>query len=931
MGDDSDPNVGLMSGCEQLLYTNVDHVVDGVERSGWQTMAHSPGLSEDDASTLYTLIDPTLNPVTPLSGFPTEQEVAAADRRLAQFSTDKGLVLVHTAPAGNDTTGRPNTMTHVVLVKHHEPAPDLRTIDLWRSLGWVTPFGPEQVRQAELPDPASLQPGASVDDDTVAEFLSDGSRSPALVAMADALEPGLLQAIRARWDGGLPSDRSSRRNTVVLAVSSTDEAALWIGALLRTCAPATGRYLSYSVLQRILTPSDVEMLVQSRIDVACVPRQDLKNMGESRAGLIVIDPNESGAVEPAPTTSWGRLVALMSQDLGAWVAAYEGMKDVLSLLPDHSDLSPGWPLAAAEACDPGLLEPQQEGTPRSSQDVAARTQDEAELIEVELVSCYPRSMVGNDYLAAVVTDRVLGSSTRSPAAWYERLFQIPRWAPVSGLVSGLCERYLDAACREVRWLTDLERPVSEQANRCLREWSGMPEHRSTVDAALAQAKERVEAEQPGTAGGLRVLDRMLREHVNVSNRTCDVLLQGDADMMQPAANGSREQREILAVPAISLTRSMLADRVNWQLDNEEHSGRLRVLPSLSPEVLDWLSQDNEPGNRVQIEAQVALTRLAAGGNDVGRACRALERLGGLFRLQPTVVTALSQRATPDMVQHLPHSCQNFHEIFTEVLARSYDSKNVDKVARTYLNRRGFTDHSLTTRLDHRFSPSAAMSLVVLSRKMPLMSKLGVDAALTYAGNILMAICALAAQRQDLSRESVHQAMIKALGVLLAGVWGGRRVVLEDVVLKGNGPEVRLVNQQLEQVMTELPDILQRHPEYLVADEDNGLGVLIPPLVRNLYFSSGVRMSEDMGALVDAQVSQLERVEMQSSALFSGKDDAALATARAVIARGGARGVELSRPILYGLFNNDAGARRWVDKTLLSAAGRGSGSRRRILR
>ena len=40
---------------------------------------------------------------------------------------------------------------------------------------------------------------------------------------------------------------------------------------------------------------------------------------------------------------------------------------------------------------------------------------------------------------------------------------------------------------------------------------------------------------------------------------------------------------------------------------------------------------------------------------------------------------------------------------------------------------------------------------------------------------------------------------------------------------------------LEQVMTELPDILQRHPEYLVADEDNGLGVLIPPLVRNLYF------------------------------------------------------------------------------------------------
>ena len=62
MGDDSDPNVGLMSGCEQLLYTNVDHVVDGVERSGWQTMTQTAGLSDDDASTLYALIDPTLNP-----------------------------------------------------------------------------------------------------------------------------------------------------------------------------------------------------------------------------------------------------------------------------------------------------------------------------------------------------------------------------------------------------------------------------------------------------------------------------------------------------------------------------------------------------------------------------------------------------------------------------------------------------------------------------------------------------------------------------------------------------------------------------------------------------------------------------------------------------------------------------------------------------
>ncbi len=931
MGDDSDPNVGLISGCEQLLYTNVDHVVDGVERSGWQTMMRSPGLSEGDASTLYALIDPTLNPVTPLSGFPTEQEVAAADRRLAQFSTDEGLVLVHTAPAGNDTTGRPNTMTHVVLLKHHEPAPDLRTIDLWRSPGWVTPFGPEQVRQAELPDPASLRPGECVDDDTVAEFLSDGSRSSVLVAMADALEPGLAKAVRTQR-GGVPPDRADKGNTVILAVSSTDEAALWIGALLRTCAPATGRYLSYSVLQRILTPSDVEMLVQSRIDVACVPRQDLKNIGESRADLVVVDPNEGGAsIELAPTTSWGRLVALMSQDLGAWVAAYEGMKDVLSLLPDHSDLSPGWPLAAAEACDPGLLDSQWETTPRSSEEVEARTGPEAELIEGELVSCYPRSLAGNDYLTAVVTDRVLGSSTRNPSAWYERLSRIPRWAPVNGLVGGLCERYLDAACHEARWLTNLERPVSEQANRCLREWSGTREHRSKVDAALVRAKELVEAEEPGAAGGLRILDRMIREHVNVSSKTYSYLLQGCADMMQPAANGSREQREILAVPATPLSRSLLADQVNWQLDGEERSGGLRVLPSLSREVLEWLSRDNEPGNRVQIEAQVALSAVAAGGGDVGRACLALERLGGVFSLQPSVAKALAQRAMPDMVKHLPHSCQNFNEIFTEVLVRRHDTENAEKVARNYLNSCGFPEHCFTAGLIQRISPSVAMSLVVLSAKAPLATKVGLDAALNYAGNILIAIRVLATQRRYLRCDPVRRAMIKAVGILLAGVWGGRCIVLEQTVLRGHGPEVVLMNRELAQVMEELPGTLGRHPEYLVADEDNGLGELVPPVVQSLYFSSGVRMSDDMLSLVDEQVNRLRRVEKGSSTLFSDRWEAVLAIARAVIARNGAGGVEMLRLVLRNLFNDDAGARRWVDKTLLSAAGRGSGSRRKMLR
>lgn len=928
MADDSGLRAYAVSECEQLLYTNVDHVIDGVERSGWQTMVQTPGLSEDDASTLYALIDPSLSPITPLSGFPTAQEVAAADRRLVQFPTNDGLVLVHTAPAGNDTTGRPNTMSHVVLLRGHEPAPGLRTIDLWRSAGWVTPFGPEQVRQAELPAPERLQPGECVDDDTVAEFVSNGSRGAVLMALADALEARLIRAAHARR-GGSPAE-AVKGSTVVLAVSSTDEAALWIGALLRTCAPATGRYLSYSVLQRIMTTSDAEMLLQSRIDIACVPRQDLENVGRPLEGLVVIDPQEiTDASEVSPTTSWGRLVALMTQDMGAWVAAYEGVNDLLSLLDDHSDLTPGWPLAAAEACDPGLLGYPASVSHRPSEESEAQPGPRGELIEIELVSCYPRSLVGNDYLTAVVTDCVLDSSTRDAASWYERLSRIPPWAPANGLVGGLCERYLETACDEVPWLTDLERPVAEQASRCLREWSGMREHRAQVDTALAHAQELVEAEIPGITGGLRILDRMIRDHVNVSTAAFKQLLRGCADVMLPGANGSVEQDAILAVPATSLSRSLLADEVDQQLVREEYSGGMRVLPSLSRKVLDWLNHDNEPGNRVQIEAQIALTALAAGGGDVRRACLALGRLGGVFSLQPAVVQALAHQAQPDMLQHLPQSCQNFHEIFAEVLIRHHATQAAIVAARSYLGSCGLPERGFTARSIARLPPAAAMGLVVTSRVAPLMTQVGPSEAMTYAGNVLVAIRALATQRRYLRCDPVRQAMAKAMGVLLAGVWAGTSINLERSVLRGNGPEIMSTDQALALALEELPETLGRHPEYLVAEGERGLGPLVPAIVPGLYFSSGVRIPANTEAVADQVLDHLKRAVRGSSTMFWNRRDAAMAVVRAVIAHLDAEQRESSRSVLHSLFDDNAGARRWVDKKLLSAAGRGSGNRLRV--
>ena len=125
----------------QLLYTNTDRVVDGARAGGWQILARSPTLDDATASRLLALVEPRLNPVAPLSGFPTPEEVGSAARRLAQVPTADGTVLVHTAPAGADATGRPNTMTHIAVLAD-EKRPAVCTADLWRSPGWRAPIPP---------------------------------------------------------------------------------------------------------------------------------------------------------------------------------------------------------------------------------------------------------------------------------------------------------------------------------------------------------------------------------------------------------------------------------------------------------------------------------------------------------------------------------------------------------------------------------------------------------------------------------------------------------------------------------------------------------------------------------------------------------------------------------------------------------------------
>ena len=177
----------MSAGPEQLLFSSVDLMVDGVEHSGWQIVDRSSGLDGPLADDLVRWIDPELTPVRPLPGFPTAEEVRAADRRLVHRRIAGAPVLLHTAPAGQDTTGRPNSVTHVVVDGAENTARPLLGPSTWRAHWWCTPFGPEQVRAVRIPAPTELRPGTAVTSDSALAHILQPGASAALGQLADVI------------------------------------------------------------------------------------------------------------------------------------------------------------------------------------------------------------------------------------------------------------------------------------------------------------------------------------------------------------------------------------------------------------------------------------------------------------------------------------------------------------------------------------------------------------------------------------------------------------------------------------------------------------------------------------------------------------------------------------------------------------------------
>lgn len=311
----------------QLSYTSFDTVGS---RGGWQVKQTSGGITEAEGRRLVSRIDVALVAAEPVPRYPTPAQLKAVPRRLAYHRIDDATAAYwHTAPAGPDSMGRPgNVFAHVLLdrgadVSHR----GCRPIELWRSPGWLTPYGAREVAAATLPAQAP-EAGGVVTAQSVVAFACDTTtwRLSTLCVVLDAVAAALE-------DGPV----------VVLGVESPDVAAQWIGAVSFLMSPGMARRLNFSTLCR-----NSDLRTAWRIDqhLLAVPRHDLEQLPGPPPGVLVLDEAEPLSVGELHgqnhCTARGQEITVTAWSAMAQVALVNS-RSAGQLLADIDEFSAGVP------------------------------------------------------------------------------------------------------------------------------------------------------------------------------------------------------------------------------------------------------------------------------------------------------------------------------------------------------------------------------------------------------------------------------------------------------------------------------------------------------------------------------------------------------------------------------------------------------------
>jgi GTPase-associated protein 1, N-terminal domain type 2/GTPase-associated protein 1, middle domain len=324
----------------QLTFTSYEP--PGGALGGWQVKESE--LTEDEHAWAMNYVASVLRPVVPIPRFPSDRDRAKLPRRL--MFTNKGTngLLVHCAPAGGDGSGRQGNVFNHVLVDRTmadrlNGTDPWRPIQLWRSAGWLTPYGVEEVQRAGLKDPPERS--EELTRSSISRFLTDPK-----AARLDGLG-ALLDAYLAQLDGKGPP--------IVVVVDSLDEGARWIAALSLLAAPQAAMQMTFSTFERA-----IDLLTSGpKTRLSIMQREDLPQMLlASDARLVVIDPrNQTPAAArtwitanrtTVAETAWSRLAIATCR------SGQETLADRMLAVDELSEWNPEpaiacawWPLAVA--------------------------------------------------------------------------------------------------------------------------------------------------------------------------------------------------------------------------------------------------------------------------------------------------------------------------------------------------------------------------------------------------------------------------------------------------------------------------------------------------------------------------------------------------------------------------------------------------------
>lgn len=293
---------------KQYTYTSTDSTQ--ARRGGWQ-VKDNIGLDEQ-AEEAEVVFMKALRPIEPLADvplLPNAQQREELPARLTLTDAADGVKrLAQERPAGTDASGRRgNSFTHVLIAPLGELAEQISLpIRAYKADWWLTPYGAEEVREANLDGDISLSPSFLPDDWMELLPLQDGDGASAELEFLRQLLNEVQATVQARLSGNV-----EERKLVVLQLDDLNRAPQWLELLQALMIVPDAWQMNFSTFERRVRAERATDLLRQGFDVVCSPSEE---QGVGGRNVVVFKPG-SGAplpVENQLEQKWG--------DLFSWIA-----------------------------------------------------------------------------------------------------------------------------------------------------------------------------------------------------------------------------------------------------------------------------------------------------------------------------------------------------------------------------------------------------------------------------------------------------------------------------------------------------------------------------------------------------------------------------------------------------------------------------------